>query len=108
NTNNLTVLSSSLSTQVSFERPRSNGYFTFALLEALSGKADKNGDGVVTMAELSEYVADRVTTISSGKQVPVTMWPTGMAGAQTPVSQVGTVTAAVTAPVPAREFGMVR
>jgi uncharacterized caspase-like protein len=106
-TKTLTVLSSSLSTQVSFERPRSNGYFTFAVLEGLSGKADKNGDGTVTLAELSEYVVCRVTEVSCGLQVPVTMWPTGAANVQTPMTQVGTTTVAI--PVtPVRDAAMAR
>ena len=37
-----------------------NGYFTCALLEALGGKADTNGDGVMTLAEVDAYVANRV------------------------------------------------
>jgi hypothetical protein len=36
------------------------GLFTVALLEALSGKADADGDGVVTLTEVGEYVSARV------------------------------------------------
>jgi uncharacterized caspase-like protein len=36
-----------------------NGAFTKALVEGLLGKADANGDGVVTLAELEAYVSNR-------------------------------------------------
>jgi hypothetical protein len=36
------------------------GLFTTALLEALSGRADANGDGVVTLSEVAAYVSARV------------------------------------------------
>ena len=41
-----------------------HGYFTLALLEALEGKADANGDGVVTLAEVDAYVAARVVQLT--------------------------------------------
>ncbi len=37
----------------------SHGVFTYFLLEGLAGKADANGDGVVTLSELAEYVGDQ-------------------------------------------------
>jgi hypothetical protein len=40
-----------------------NGLFTMAFIEGLSGKADANGDGVVTLAEADAYVTSRVTQI---------------------------------------------
>jgi hypothetical protein len=89
-TKNLTVLSSSLGSQVSFERPRpdGNGYFSLALLEALSGKADVNGDGTVTLAELNDYIAYRVNAISYGKQITSTTWPSGALSGETPMAHV--------------------
>jgi uncharacterized caspase-like protein len=50
-----------------------NGHFTQFLLDGLKGKADANGDKVVTAIELFRYVNSRVKTWSSGSQVPV-MW----------------------------------
>ena len=50
-----------------------NSFFYYYLLEGLEGKADKNKDRKVTARELFNYVAPRVTRISSGKQHPV-MW----------------------------------
>jgi uncharacterized caspase-like protein len=47
-----------------------NGVFTYALIEALQGKADLNHDGVVTLAEAEAYVANRVQALTRGKQNP--------------------------------------
>jgi len=48
-----------------------NGVFTYALLEGLrNGKADRNGDGIVTVSELEAYVIDKVRTLTEGKQNP--------------------------------------
>src|SRR5262245_762135 len=55
--------------------PIQNGFFTCALLEALSGKADANGDGVVTLAEVDAYVANRVKTLTRGLQNPTMQRP---------------------------------
>jgi uncharacterized caspase-like protein len=40
-----------------------NGLFTMALIEALQGKADFDGDGVVTLAEVDAYVSNRVAQV---------------------------------------------
>jgi uncharacterized caspase-like protein len=55
--------------------PIQNGFFTHALLEALSGKADANGDGIVTLAEVDAYVANRVKALSRGQQNPTMQRP---------------------------------
>ena len=49
-----------------------NGMFTRAVVEGLSGKADYNGDGIVTFDELSLYVAERVKELTKNTQYPVT------------------------------------
>jgi uncharacterized caspase-like protein len=51
-----------------------HGLFTYYLLEGLSGKADRNGDGIVTVAELYPYLVDQVDRKSravGGRQRPV-------------------------------------
>lgn len=48
-----------------------HGVFTHGLLQALQGGADLNGDGTVTLAELSSYVSDRVPQLTRGRQHPV-------------------------------------
>jgi uncharacterized caspase-like protein len=66
----LVTFASSMSNETSHEDAKSlkNGYFTAAFLEALRGKADVNGNGIVTLAEVNMYVADRVSQLTQGKQ----------------------------------------
>jgi uncharacterized caspase-like protein len=52
-----------------------NGTFTHALLEALSGKADVDGDGVLRVTEIESYLARRVQELTGGLQVPVSRKP---------------------------------
>jgi hypothetical protein len=51
-------------------RGRNTGLFTHYLLEALSGAADENRDGVVTLGEAIDYTTDLVSAASRGKQRP--------------------------------------
>lgn len=53
-----------------------HGYFTLALIEGLSGKADYNKDGLVYLTELDLYVDNRVRELSKDQQQPVTAKPT--------------------------------
>ncbi len=46
------------------------GLFTHYLLEALSGAADENSDGIVTLGEAIDYTTDLVSAASRGKQRP--------------------------------------
>jgi len=48
-----------------------NGAFTEAILEALSGKADTDGNGSVAIDELQKYVNESVNKYTEGKQHPV-------------------------------------
>jgi len=54
--------------QVADDGPGGHSVFTWTLLQALSGKADLNGDGVITGTELAAYVAPAVSAIS--RQTP--------------------------------------
>jgi uncharacterized caspase-like protein len=66
-------------TPVAIESPSvEHGYFTLAIVEGLSGKADYNHDGVVQFDELDLYVTDRVKVLAQGKQHPVTAKPTSI------------------------------
>jgi hypothetical protein len=49
---------------------RNTGLFTYYLLEALSGAADENSDGMVTLGEAIDYTTDLVSAASRGKQRP--------------------------------------
>jgi hypothetical protein len=51
-----------------------HGIFTYYVLEGLGGKADRNGDGIVTVSELYEYVEDQVdkaARLAGGRQRPL-------------------------------------
>jgi len=51
-----------------------HGLFTYYLLEGLSGKADRNGDGLVTVSELYPYLEDQVerkSRAAGGHQRPL-------------------------------------
>lgn len=84
--------------------PVQNGYFTCALIEALSGKADSNSDGIVTLAEVDAYVANRVKALSRGLQNPTMQRPctipSGLALAMVnaPASSMPLTSPAVTMP----------
>lgn len=47
-----------------------HGAFTKCLLEALGGRADASGDGVVTLDELVSYVKTAVPELTAGVQTP--------------------------------------
>jgi len=48
--------------------PNGHSVFTWTLMQGLSGKADLNGDGIITATELAAYVAPAVAAVS--KQTP--------------------------------------
>jgi Caspase domain len=53
------VLAAAESKEDAMEGYQGHGVFTFALLEALKGKADTKGDGFVSTFQLQEYVSNR-------------------------------------------------
>jgi tetratricopeptide (TPR) repeat protein len=64
------MLLSASPNQVSFEDKSfggGHGLFTFYLVEGLSGKADEDSDGTVTLAELQDYVKKNVRLKSKEK-----------------------------------------
>lgn len=54
---------------------RPHGALSVAFASALAGRADDNGDGVITGAELSSYVLNTLRTICSSAQHPNVRWP---------------------------------
>lgn len=54
------------------------GYFTKALVKALRGKSDKNGDKKITLMELFEYVYKDVVKRSNKEQHPQLIGPKSM------------------------------
>ncbi len=69
------IVTASRTNEVSFELPElGHGIFTYYLIEGLKGAADLNGDGIVTLQELYEYLEQQVTQKSrsvGGNQHPV-------------------------------------
>jgi len=53
-----------------------HGAFTKALIEGLEGKADLMHNGSITVSELDAYIAERVKTLTEGRQHPVMSRPT--------------------------------
>lgn len=66
------IISASGGLQFAFENGTvANGLFTYALIEGLrTGNADRNADKQIELSELFQYVADEVTRLSNGRQVP--------------------------------------
>ena len=46
------------------------GAFTYQYIEGLKGGADANGDKIITISELYEYVSKKVTQSTYGHQHP--------------------------------------
>jgi uncharacterized protein YecT (DUF1311 family)/uncharacterized caspase-like protein len=66
-----TVISSSQGAEYAFESSeQSNGLFTYALMEALDGKATPNKDGQIAISTVGDYVKKRVQDLTKGKQNP--------------------------------------
>ena len=76
------VLAAAESKEDAMEGYQGHGVFTYALLEALKGKADTKGDGIVSTFQLQEYVADRTYQLAQQafngkKQSPYTSGSNG-------------------------------
>ena len=66
-----TVISSSQGAEYAFESSdQQNGLFTYALMEALDGKASPNKDGQITISTIGDYVKKCVKELTKGKQNP--------------------------------------
>jgi uncharacterized caspase-like protein len=50
--------------KMAIEGEGGHGAFTFALLEGLRGKADRNGNDTVEVRELADYVEERLPEIT--------------------------------------------
>ena len=66
------VLTASRASEVSEEREElGHGVFTYYLLEGLRGKADLDGDGIITVDEIYAYVSRKVPEATGQNQHPV-------------------------------------
>ena len=61
------IISASTDSQVAMEGYSGHGILTYVMLNGLSGKADSNGDGFVSLQELSSYIGDQVPELSFKK-----------------------------------------
>ena len=67
----VTVIRATQGTEAAYESAaQGHATFTQAVLEALQGKADTNGDGVVHLNEAEKYITDRVKTLTGDHQHP--------------------------------------
>lgn len=84
------ILASSSDTQPSWEdSDLGGGVFTTYLLEAIAGKGDANGDGLVTMGEAYAYAAGRVEAFTAARgntQTPRLYGPQDYALALNPIA----------------------
>jgi uncharacterized caspase-like protein len=61
------IFSASSSIQQAIEGYNNHGLFTYFLAQGLNGKADKDSDGYVDLAELRKYVKKNVYKVSKKK-----------------------------------------
>ncbi len=64
-------LLSSKEGEVSQEKREGGGWFTHYLIEGIRGKANSNGDDLITIEELYEYVSENVEKVTNGMQHPI-------------------------------------
>lgn len=66
------ILTASDANEVSVEKDElQHGVFTFYLLEALTGKGDLDGNGIITFDEVYRYVSSKVPQATGQEQHPV-------------------------------------
>ncbi len=66
------IITASSANEVSVEKEElGHGVFTYYLVEGLSGKADMDRDGLVTVDEAYRYVSEKVTQATGQEQHPV-------------------------------------
>jgi uncharacterized caspase-like protein len=66
------IITASGPNEVSAEDPElEHGVFTYHLLEAIKGKADYDGDGLITVDEAYRYVSEEVPRFTGQEQHPV-------------------------------------
>ena len=68
----MAILTASEAAQVSVEGDQwaGHGVFTYYLLKGLRGEADEDGDGIVALGEIMEFVRERVRRETGSRQIP--------------------------------------
>jgi hypothetical protein len=90
---------------------RPQGALSWSFASALAGRADSNGDGVVSGAELSSYVLRSIRTLSDSGQHPNVRWPQAdvRSGVEMPADgPLFFLSSASAAPAPEPENGLIR
>jgi uncharacterized caspase-like protein len=73
------VMASAMGREFSVEsNEHRHGCFTLAVVEGLSGKAERSKDGAIYLHKLDGYVTDRVKELTKGQQHPVTAKPSSI------------------------------
>jgi uncharacterized caspase-like protein len=66
------ILAASGPNEVSVEYDEfKHGVFTYYLIQALKGQADRNTDGLITSDEVYEFVSAKVTKATNQEQHPI-------------------------------------
>ena len=66
------IISSSSANEISKEDDNlQHGIFSYYMLEGLKGRADQDGDGIITVSELFSYISHKVPRASGQDQHPV-------------------------------------
>jgi WD40 repeat protein len=77
--NDVVVFTASTGRQSSLEDPAwGNGAFTKAVVEGISGSADFQKSGQITLKGLDFYVSGRVKDLTGGRQSPMSITPSGV------------------------------
>jgi hypothetical protein len=86
--NGAVVFAASTGNQYSLEDPAwGNGAFTKAVVEGLSGRADHDHTGRISINMLDLYISERVKELTKGKQTPTTTKPQTIADFPVAVTQ---------------------
>ena len=66
------IISSCSANEISKEDDKlQHGVFSYYMLEGLKGRADQDGDGIITVSELFSYISRKVPQASAQDQHPV-------------------------------------
>ena len=77
--NGVVVFAASTGSQLSLEDPAwGNGAFTKAVVEGLSGGADLERSGKITLKALDYFIDERVKALTGGRQSPISIAPKGI------------------------------
>jgi WD40 repeat protein len=65
------VLAAASGKDLALEGYKEHGYFSYALLEGMQGKADSNNDKQINVLELGTFLENRVRDLTKDRQIPV-------------------------------------